>query len=283
MHLRGRSLRTVSEMLRPLPRRDLLLLAGGSLVAYLSACLAGHGSGDGPSADPRARRRLHAGGHLSSRPRPPRRAAPPAGLIPLQLSGSDRDGALYVPPSYRHDLPAPLVLSLHGAGGSGRRGLRRLQSRADAEGLLVLVPDSRSSTWDVARSGTFGVDLEFLDRALDLVFARYAVNPSRVIAEGFSDGASAALSLGLLNGDLFTHVIAFSPGFVAEGSRRGKPRLFLSHGVDDDVLPIDRCSRPIVRDLRGGDYDVRYTEFAGGHTVPDEIAREAMDWLAGRS
>ncbi len=121
-----------------------------------------------------------------------------------------------------------------------------------------------------------------MDRALDLVFARYTVDPSRVAAEGFSDGASYALSLGLLNGDLFTHVIAFSPGFVTEGHRRGKPRLFVSHGVYDEVLPIDRCGRRIVRDLRADDYDVRYTEFAGGHTVPAEIARTALEWVAGR-
>jgi predicted esterase len=233
-------------------------------------------------AGPGARRRLHAGGRLLSRPRAPRGDAPPSGLIPLQLSGSDRDGAVYVPPSYRHDRPAPLVLTLHGAGGSGRRGLRRLQAWADAEGLILLAPDSRGSTWDLAAAGAFGPDVEFADQSLELVFARYAVDSSRVVAEGFSDGASYALSLGLLNGDLFTHVIAFSPGFLAEGSRRGTPRLFVSHGIDDGVLPIDRCSRRIVRDLRGG-YDVRYTEFAGGHAVPDEIARAAMDWLAGRA
>jgi predicted esterase len=48
------------------------------------------------------------------------------------------------------------------------------------------------------------------------------------------------------------------------------------------VLPIDLCSRRIVRDVRGDDYDVRYTEFDGGHAVPTEIARAALDWLAGR-
>jgi predicted esterase len=157
-----------------------------------------------------------------------------------------------------------------------------LQALADAAGLILLAPDSRGTTWDVLKTGAFGPDAEFVDLALDLVFARYAVDASRLVAEGFSDGASYALSLGLLNGDLFTHVIAFSPGFLAEDSRRGKPRLFVSHGVHDQVLPIDRCSRRIVRDLRGDGYDVRYTEFDGGHAVPTDIAGAALDWLAGR-
>jgi predicted esterase len=261
----------------------MLRLAGGSLVAGVAACGAGKGTGGHSPADAAGRMRLHARGHLTSRPRMPGGGSPPVGLIPLQLSGTDRDGAVYVPPSYRHDRPAPLVLTLHGAGRSGRRGLRRLQALADAEGLILLAPDSRGTTWDAAMTGAFGPDVGFADRALDLVFARYSVDPSRVVAEGFSDGASYALSLGLLNGDLFTHVIAFSPGFLAEGARRGKPRLFVSHGIDDQVLPIDRCSRPIVRDLRGDGYDVRYTEFPGGHTVPDAIAHGAADWLAGRA
>ena len=148
--------------------------------------------------------------------------------------------------------------------------------------MILLAPDSRGTTWDVMATGTFGPDVEFVDRALDLVFGYYAVDPTQVVAEGFSDGASYALSLGLLNGDLFTHVIAFSPGFVVEGSRRGRPRLFLSHGLHDEVLPIDQCSRRIVRDIRGDDYDVRYIEFDGGHAVPVEIARAALEWLAGR-
>ena len=267
---------------RPLPRRELLRLAGAGLLGSLAAaCGAGHGSDRPIPADPEALRRLHASGRLTSRPHPPASGRAPTGLLPLQLSGTDRDGAVYVPPSYQPRVPAPLVLSLHGATGSGRRGLRRLQELADRAGLIVLVPDSRGRSWDVVRGG-FGPDVDFIDRALELVFARYAVDPTRIVAEGFSDGASYALSLGLLNGDLFTHVIAFSPGFTAEGSRRGKPRFFVSHGTSDRILPIDLCSRRIVRDLRD-EYDVTYNEFDGGHEVPPEIARAAVEWMARRA
>ena len=161
----------------------------------------------------------------------------------LGLSGSDRDGVLYVPSGYTPRRPTPLVLSFHGAGGSGRRSLQRLRPLADELGLLVLSPDSRESTWDVVRTG-YGPDVEFVDRALDLVFAGYAVDPARIAAEGFSDGASYALSLGLLNGDLFPCVMAFSPGFVLAERRRGRPRCFVSHGRSDPVRrPLRRVRR----------------------------------------
>jgi predicted esterase len=133
-------------------------------------------------------------------------------------------------------------------------------------------------TWDVIEGG-YGPDVAFIDRALDQTFSRYAVDPRHIAAEGFSDGASYALSLGLTNGDLFTSVIAFSPGFMAPEERQGSPRIFISHGTRDQVLPIDRCSRRIVPRLKSSGYDVLYREFDGPHTVPQEIVRESLDWF----
>jgi predicted esterase len=103
---------------------------------------------------------------------------------------------------------------------------------------------------------------------------------SSAIYGGFSDGTSYALSLGLANGDLFTHIIAFSPGFIPRSSRQGKPRIYISHGIQDNILPIDLCSRRIVRQLQYEHYDVSYHEFDGPHTVPMEIVREAWKWFS---
>jgi predicted esterase len=62
--------------------------------------------------------------------------------------------------------------------------------------------------------GSYGPDVDFINRSMSYVFDRYAVDPARLGIAGFSDGASYALSLGLPNGDLFSHIIAFSPGFM---------------------------------------------------------------------
>ncbi|MFY0578314.1 alpha/beta hydrolase [Cystobacter fuscus] len=124
--------------------------------------------------------------------------------------------------------------------------------------------------------------MAFIDRALAYVFERYAVDPRHIALEGFSDGASYALSLGLTNGDLFTHVVAFSPGFLAPAARRGEPRIFISHGVKDEVLRIGPCSRRIVPRVQGAGYSVLYREFDGPHTVPEDIAREALARFTAR-
>jgi predicted esterase len=140
------------------------------------------------------------------------------------------------------------------------------------------MPDSRQQTWDVIAGG-YGPDVAYIDRALEQTFDLYNVDPARIAISGFSDGASYALSLGATNGNLFTHVIAFSPGFMAPASEHGSPALFISHGTGDRVLPIDACSRKIVSRVKRAGYRVRYKEFDGPHTVPAEIAGEALEWF----
>ena len=224
----------------------------------------------------RRRRGMGGEGHLEVRPEQPT-GSPTLGLQPLGLERG-RDGLLYVPAAYDAVRPAPLVLMLHGAGGNAQHSIAPLVEIADTAGLILLAPESRGQTWDVLLGG-FGPDIAFVDRALAQTFARYAVDPAHIAVEGFSDGASYALSIGITNGDLFTHVIAFSPGFMAPSAQVGAPRVFISHGVNDAVLPIARCSRRIVPEVKRAGYDVIYHEFDGPHTVPPEVAREAVAWF----
>lgn len=212
------------------------------------------------------------------------RARPGTPTTPGQLGlnrlglGNGRDGLIYVPREYAPTQPAPLILALHGAGGNAEHGISLFMPVADAAGLILLAPDSRGRTWDIIL-GEYGPDVAFVDQALAHVLARYAVEPERVVIAGFSDGASYALSLGLMNGELFREIIAFSPGFAAPAQPAGAPRIYISHGTRDAVLPIDRCSRRLVPRLEANGYDVTYHEFDGPHTVPAEIVTESIGWL----
>jgi phospholipase/carboxylesterase len=219
-------------------------------------------------------------GRLRSRPRKTHVAAAPLGLQVLGFDAGTTDVYLYVPAGYRTKDPAPLVLLLHGAGEDAQDGLAQLRGLADEVGIILLALSSRGPTWDsILGHGRYGADIVAIDGALEHTFSRCAVDPQRVGVGGYSDGASYALSLGLANGDLFSHVLAFSPGFLAPTGQRGSPRIFVSHGTHDAWLPIDSCSRRIVPQLEQAGYEVRYDEFEGGHVVPPAIARQAAIWF----
>lgn len=215
---------------------------------------------------------------LRSKPGKAERTAQP-GLHPLRLR-SERDALLYIPESAPVDRPAPFVVFLHGASGNEQRGLRFMQPYADASGAILLVPSSEGGTWDAVRA-SYGGDVRFIDRALQEAFRMCHADAAKLAVSGFSDGASYALGLGLSNGDLFRHVLAFSPGFVPGAQPEGRPRVFVSHGTADRILPIEQCSRAIVPKLKSAGYDVTFREFDGPHTLPRDIGDEAMRWFLG--
>ncbi|HEX2173166.1 MAG TPA: alpha/beta hydrolase [Dehalococcoidia bacterium] len=219
-------------------------------------------------------------GRLTARP-PAGRAygREPAGEFPLGL-GDGRDGILVVPKSYDPAVPTPLMIALHGAGSGAERILNRLGETARAYGAIIVAPDSRDVTWDILRGG-YGPDIAFLDRVLNRIFDRFHVDPAHLAVEGFSDGASYGLSIGIANGDLFSHIISNSPGFVAPPGQAGSPKIYISHGTEDAVLPIDMCSRLFVQLLERVGYDLTYREFQGPHTLPPEVLVEMLAWWLG--
>ncbi len=110
---------------------------------------------------------------------------------------------------------------------------------------------------------------------------RQRQGPPLRIVRGRLEVAPITLDALQPHGGLFTHVLAFSPGFMAPARTEDSPRFFVSHGLRDTVLPIDRTSRRIVPRLEVAGYEVAYREFPDGHTVPPEIARDALAWFLG--
>ena len=212
----------------------------------------------------------HGRGILAWRPATHRGSAGRStGLAPIGL-GTRRDGFAFLPSSAPGDAPLPLLVMLHGAGASASDVMPMVSDFAERLSVLVLAPDSRGATWDVIEH-EYGPDVAFLDRALGSLSRNCAVDPRRVAIAGFSDGASYALSLGLTNGALFSDILAFSPGFAAPTQTEDTPRIFLSHGRQDPVLPIERCGRRVANGLKRAGYDLEYREFSGGHVVPTDI------------
>lgn len=197
----------------------------------------------------------------------------PTGLSELNFDGG-RTATIFLP-STRHDTEnLPLVCMLHGAGGAYANTLASLLEFAGRGKLAVVAPHSQRPTWDVLY-GSYGDDVRFIEFLIALMVRRNGVDSSRLALAGFSDGASYALTVGLKNGDVFSDVIAFSPGFFLPNAVIGKPRIFISHGSADRILPVT-SAREIAQNLSGDGYSVRFDEFLGGHEVPHDILQAAV-------
>lgn len=217
-------------------------------------------------------------GRLRVQPRQPAASLEP-GLHALGLGKGGRDGLLFVPFSNAPVNAMPLAVLFHGAGQDAHELINALRTYAETVDLVLLAPDSRGPTWDFALGG-YGPDVGFIDLCLAHAFDHVNIDAARLRLCGFSDGASYALSLGLINGDAFERVTAFSPGFIGPGEPHGQPEFFITHGTDDRILPAANTRSVIVPELRNSGYEVEYHEFAGGHGVPSALLRTAAEWMA---
>ncbi len=218
---------------------------------------------------------LQAQSRMRARARAPVEKPAPAGLRNLHIR-EKRDSLVYIPEAAATFTKAPLVLALHGATQGAEQGIALLRKQSDEHGFVLLAPASTEGTWEI--EGAWGEDFDNVDLSLALSFGLRTIDPAKLAVAGFSDGASYSLSLGLSNGDLFNAVFGFSAGYLSEVQRIGKPPVYLSAGTQDPIFPIDRCGRAIAKSLRNDGYSVTLREFPGRHTLPPDVASEAMSW-----
>ena len=207
-----------------------------------------------------------------------------SGLIELD------EGAVAYVPAAALDRPLPMLVMLHGAGGQAGGMIERFRRVADAQGIILLAPQSAGRTWDLILAasasrgnGTFrfsGGDSARIERAMDRLGERAVVDRDRVTLAGFSDGASYALSLGPTRPDRYRSILAFSPGFVARSAATtGRQPIFIAHGRRDNILPFSRSRHIVVPQLRSAGHQVTFHPFDGGHSIAEEAITQALRFL----
>jgi phospholipase/carboxylesterase len=202
------------------------------------------------------------------------------GRHPLGLS-AERDALLIVPSTLPAKGPVKLLVMFHGAGGYPEKVAPFLEEHAEREGFLLLLPHSMFPTWDIVIGGN-GPDLARLNEALAEVASRYRLDRAHLAFAGFSDGGSYALSIGLTNGSLVTHVLAFSAGFMSVMLPDGAPKVFIAHGTRDEQCPVETAGRAHALKLRGSGYSLHYEEFDGPHAMQPPLVAMAIDFFLDR-
>jgi phospholipase/carboxylesterase len=238
--------------------RALLALALGLSLVAVAGCDTSEGA---PLilGDPSTR--------LDARPRSSAPGCAP-GRYELRVAAGRRALMLVTPP--RKGRRRALLLALHGAGSGGAPGgLYAFRSAWSLPGLVLVAPAAAGTAWTLDRR-----DIDFVDRALQRAFARCRVDPRRVAVGGFSSGAGLTLWLGLTNGELFHSLIVQSGGGSLPNDRVGKPRVYIAHGTNDSIIPIEVGGDRVARELRSEGYTVTYRRFQGGHRPQPRIGRE---------
>lgn len=216
-------------------------------------------------------------GRLTFRHCEPSKPPLPTGRHQLGLF-TERDYVLIVPEGIDATKPAPLMVMFHGGGGSADKILPVMKQHAEDNRFLLLVPQSLLPTWDIVIAGN-GPDRERLDIALTEIASRFTLDPARFAFVGHSDGGSYALSNGLCNGDVVTHVLAFSAGFMTVLHQQGSPRIFIAHGSNDEVTPVETAGRAHAARLKEAGYDVVYIEHDGPHKSQPHIVEAAVKYF----
>lgn len=229
-------------------------------------------------------------GRLTARYKAPTSSAFP-GLQVQRITTDGRPFGLFVPANYVPTRKWPLAVLLHGFGGSGEGTALEFSTFADTTGLIIVAPNAYYTTWDLIYSATqngtaqFGPDRAYIDNALKWSFDHLAVDSARVGIGGFDDGAVYALWLGLKNGDLFSRIAAFSPCSNVPATRTGAPLplIFISHSINDELSPIDACSRTMVPKLQEFGYNVEFVEYpttgGNGHLITPAVMAKGIQFL----
>lgn len=159
---------------------------------------------------------------------------------------------LHIPPSYNGTQPVPLVVALHGKGGTGssfavKSGLAR---KADQEGFIAVFPDALGSpsVWNHLPAVYPGQpdDTGFIRSVITSLKSQYNIDPRRIYVTGHSSGGAMAYLAGTELGGI---VAAIAPvaGSIGISLRNGqeftipRPRtkmpVLILHGQLDQTIP----------------------------------------------
>lgn len=203
----------------------------------------------------------------------------------LEIGGYTRAYRIYAPLNLEKTKKYPLLVILHGGGGTGK-GMPRLtrggfEALADEKGAILAYPDGIDKNWNDYRADKSRKaqrenidDAAFITAMLDEAAKEYPVDPARVYAAGISNGAMMSYTLACRAADRFA-AIAPVAGAMPENlvpacsPSRPVPVLIIS-GTKDNLVHWE-----------GGDVTGPFGRKKLGRTISVEKSRDF--WLEKNS
>jgi phospholipase/carboxylesterase len=123
---------------------------------------------------------------------------------------------------------------------------------------------------------------EELANFIRAAISKYKLNPERIFAMGYSNGANIASTVMLIDPGLFRGAILFRPMLVIETDGRSDLSgrgLFISAGQLDPIVPMKSVVR-LVELFEASHAEVTLKWQQAGHNLLPSEVREAANWLA---
>lgn len=173
---------------------------------------------------------------------------PRLGRQAITVGGFERTYRVHLPTGYDGSRPAALVMLFHqyGADGWAIQQLSGMDRVADANGFIVVYPDGYQGSWNEG-SGKFAAekagvdDVAFTNAMLDALTQRYAIDPNRIYAAGFSNGGFMAQRLACELSDRISAIAVVGATMTLDTYAHCRPQLPVSvlmiHGKEDTSVP----------------------------------------------
>jgi len=177
----------------------------------------------------------------------------------VQLGGFNRHFIVHVPPSFEASRKLPVVIMLHGAGGTAQEAMAQTgwDRKGDQENFIAVFPDAvaenpkrrpsfllNPQTWNDGsgrhQSGKRNdADVEFIGYVIDTVESHYGGDPARIFITGFSNGASMTFRAGVELSDRLAAIAPVAGHLFVHSYRmkRAVPALYIIGRDDPLELP----------------------------------------------
>ena len=206
-----------------------------------------------------------------------------AGKEFFQFAGLKRSYSLFAPAATTA-APAPLIVLLHGSYGSGAAMVSWWTSLAEQQAIVLVAPDARErEAWHLRADSP-----QFIRAVIGQVAQKHQIDRGRIYLFGSSGGAVYALTLSMLESQLFAATAIHAGAWRTPGEFRAVPYaqrkipIAIFIGDKDEYFPLFAV-RKTQSALEQAGHPVSVTVIAGhAHPYADvalEVNRSAWDFM----
>jgi phospholipase/carboxylesterase len=224
---------------------------------------------------------------------------PAEGFYNSQVSASHErrgDGwplRTFLPTGYEPNYPYPLLVFLHGHGGSEEQILRLAPQLSRRNYICIGLRGPRplglrdnglpAYSWGAEGTDDSTIE-EYVFRAIEQTRRHYHVHSERIYLAGYHEGATLAYRLGMTCPERFAGIISLNGAMP----RRGGPllrlpdvrklRVLIGHGTYNEIVPLE-MARQDFRLLYTAGLSIRMHTYSANHHIHRDMLRDINRWV----